>query len=66
MPYFSVLKFQHEPPCHEQQFSIRLSFVTEQVAEHTNGTIGALLNATFGNAPELLIATAALRTGLYR
>jgi hypothetical protein len=23
----------------------RLSFVTEQVAEHTNGTIGALLNA---------------------
>lgn len=44
----------------------RLSFVTEQVAEHTNGTIGALLNATFGNAPELLIATAALRSGFYR
>ena len=43
-----------------------LSFVTEQVAEHTNGTIGALLNATFGNAPELLIATAALRSGFYR
>jgi len=48
-------------PCAE-----RLSFVTEQVAEHTNGTIGALLNATFGNAPELLIATAALRAGYYR
>jgi len=48
-------------PCAE-----RLSFVTEQVAEHTNGTIGALLNATFGNAPELLIATAALRAGFYR
>ena len=48
-------------PCAE-----RLSFVTEQVAEHTNGTIGALLNATFGNAPELLIATAALRSGYYR
>jgi Ca2+/Na+ antiporter len=46
--------------------SFRLSFVTEQVAEHTNGTIGALLNATFGNAPELLIATAALRQGFYR
>ena len=45
---------------------ISLSFVTEQVAEHTNGTIGALLNATFGNAPELLIATAALRSGFYR
>ena len=43
-----------------------LSFVTEQVAEHTNGTIGALLNATFGNAPELLIASAALRKGFYR
>lgn len=43
-----------------------MSFVTEQVAEHTNGTIGALLNATFGNAPELLIATAALRSGYYR
>lgn len=40
--------------------------MTEQVAEHTNGTIGALLNATFGNAPELLIATAALRSGFYR
>ncbi|OEU19286.1 Na_Ca_ex-domain-containing protein, partial [Fragilariopsis cylindrus CCMP1102] len=48
-------------PCAE-----RLSFVTEQVAEHTNGTIGALLNATFGNAPELLIASAALRKGFYR
>lgn len=45
---------------------LSLSYVTEQVAEHTNGTIGALLNATFGNAPELLIATAALRAGYYR
>jgi len=44
----------------------RLSFVTEQVAEHTNGTIGALVNATFGNAPELLIAIAALRSDFYR
>lgn len=48
-------------PCAE-----RLSFVTEQVAAHTNGTIGALLNATFGNAPELLISVAALRSGFYR
>mmetsp|Transcript_550 Transcript_550/g.842 ORF Transcript_550/g.842 Transcript_550/m.842 type:complete len:578 (+) Transcript_550:27-1760(+) len=48
-------------PCAE-----RLSFVTEQVAAHTNGTIGALLNATFGNAPELLISTAALHSGFYR
>jgi Ca2+/H+ antiporter len=48
-------------PCAE-----RLSFVTEQVALHTNASIGALLNATFGNAPELLIATAAIRSGFYR
>lgn len=33
---------------------------------HTNGTIGALVNATFGNAPELLISIAALRSGFYR
>ena len=43
-----------------------LSFVTENVAEHTNETIGALLNATFGNAPEVLISSAALRSGYYR
>lgn len=43
-----------------------MSWITEQVAEHTNGTIGALLNATFGNAPELLISVAALRSGFYR
>jgi Ca2+:H+ antiporter len=47
-------------------FVFSLSFVTEQVAEHTNATIGALLNATFGNAPELLISIAALRSGYYR
>jgi len=33
---------------------------------HTNSTIGALLNATFGNAPEFLISSAALRSGFYR
>jgi len=44
----------------------RLSFVTEEVASHTNQTIGALLNATFGNAPELLISAAALQEGFYR
>lgn len=48
-------------PCAE-----RLSLVTEHIAERTNGTIGALLNATFGNAPELLISSAALRSGFYR
>jgi len=44
----------------------RLSFVTEEVALHTSQTIGALLNATFGNAPELLISAAALQEGFYR
>ena len=44
----------------------RLSFITEEVALHTNQTIGALLNATFGNAPELLISSAALQEGYYR
>ena len=48
-------------PCAE-----RLSYVTEQIANHTNQTVGALLNATFGNVPELLISTAALRSGFYR
>lgn len=48
-------------PCAE-----RLSFITEQVAEHTNETIGALLNATFGNAPEFLISSSALRAEFYR
>ena len=48
-------------PCAE-----RLSYLTEQIAEHTNGTISALFNATFGNAPELLISVAALRAGYYR
>jgi Ca2+/Na+ antiporter len=44
----------------------RLSFVTEEVANHTSQTVGALLNATFGNAPELLISAAALHEGFYR
>ena len=48
-------------PCAE-----RLSFITEHAAAHTNGTVGALLNATFGNAPEFLISSAALRAGFYR
>eukprot|EP01032_Pedospumella_encystans_P029847 gene29847-33691_t len=34
----------------------RLGFVTEQLALHTNDTIGGLLNATFGNATELIVA----------
>lgn len=44
----------------------RLSFVTEQVALHTNETIGGLLNVTFGNATELIVSISALSRGLYR
>jgi Ca2+:H+ antiporter len=37
---------------------------TEALAVHTGDAVGALLNATFGNAPELIIALVALRAGL--
>jgi len=37
---------------------------TEQIAFRTGDAIGGLLNATFGNAPELIIAFVALRSGL--
>ena len=33
----------------------RLGFITEELAMHTNDTIGGLLNATFGNATEVII-----------
>jgi len=36
---------------------------TEQIARHTGDAIGGLLNATFGNLPELIIALVALRAG---
>jgi Ca2+:H+ antiporter len=38
---------------------------TEQIALRTGDTIGGLLNATFGNAPELIISIVALRAGLF-
>jgi Ca2+:H+ antiporter len=37
---------------------------TEQAAEHTGPTLGGLLNASFGNAPELIIALFAISDGL--
>ena len=36
---------------------------TEQLSTRTGDAVGGLLNATFGNAPELIIATVALRAG---
>src|SRR5512133_2024155 len=38
---------------------------TEQLAHYTGDAVGGLLNATFGNAPELIIGLVALRAGLY-
>jgi Ca2+:H+ antiporter len=44
--------------------AIWLSTATEEIAVVTGPTIGALLNAVFGNATELIIALLALRAGL--
>lgn len=38
---------------------------TEQLADRLGEGVGGLLNATFGNAAEFIIALAALRAGLY-
>src|SRR5215212_10393139 len=37
---------------------------TEQLSIRTGDAVGGLLNATFGNAPELIIAFVALKAGL--
>ena len=42
-----------------------LGKATEQLAHNTSEGIGGLLNATFGNAAELIIAIAAIQKGLY-
>lgn len=38
---------------------------TEQIAGYTGDALGALLNVTFGNAPELIITIVALNAGLH-
>lgn len=38
---------------------------TEQIAARTGDAVGGLLNATFGNAPELIIGVVALQAGLF-
>lgn len=38
---------------------------TEQLATRTGDAVGGLLNATFGNAPELIIGLVALRAGYF-
>lgn len=44
--------------------AIWLSTATEEIAVTTGPSIGALLNAVFGNATELIIALVALKSGL--
>ncbi|KAJ6849294.1 vacuolar cation/proton exchanger 3-like isoform X2 [Iris pallida] len=44
----------------------RLGYATEQLAFYTGPTVGGLLNATFGNATEMIIAIYALKSGLLR
>ncbi|MDL5048708.1 calcium/proton exchanger [Oscillatoria amoena NRMC-F 0135] len=42
-----------------------ISTSTENLATYTGDAVGGLLNATFGNLPELIIAMVALRAGLH-
>ncbi|XP_043702074.1 vacuolar cation/proton exchanger 3-like isoform X1 [Telopea speciosissima] len=44
----------------------RLGYATEQLAYFTGATVGGLLNATFGNATELIISIYALKNGMMR
>ncbi|EOD19086.1 hypothetical protein EMIHUDRAFT_243314 [Emiliania huxleyi CCMP1516] len=44
----------------------RIGYATEQAALHTSSQAGALLNATFGNATELIVSLCAIREGLLR
>ncbi len=45
--------------------AVWMGWATEQLAERLGEGVGGLLNATFGNAAELIIALAALRAGLH-
>jgi Ca2+:H+ antiporter len=42
-----------------------MGHATEEISERVGEGVGGLLNATFGNAAELIIAIVALRAGLY-
>jgi Ca2+:H+ antiporter len=43
----------------------QMGHATEEIADRVGEGVGGLLNATFGNAAELIIAIVALRAGLY-
>ena len=72
-PISVALEYAHVPPP-VLFFSAALAIVpiarlivlsTEQLATRTGDAIGGLLNATFGNAPELIIALVALKAGYF-
>jgi Ca2+:H+ antiporter len=44
----------------------RLGYATEQLSFFTGSTVGGLLNATFGNATEMIISLHALKYGMIR
>ncbi|CAI0410491.1 unnamed protein product [Linum tenue] len=44
----------------------RLGYATEQIAYYTGPTVGGLLNATFGNATEMIVSIYALKSGMVR
>jgi Ca2+:H+ antiporter len=73
IPVSFALEYAHAP-APVLFFSAALSIIpvahlivlsTEQLATRTGDAIGGLLNATFGNAPELIIALVALRAGYF-
>jgi Ca2+:H+ antiporter len=47
-------------------FADSLSFVTEELTSHTNPQAAGLINATFGNASELIFCYFALKDDLFR
>ena len=72
VPITLILEHSHTAHASWVFFSAALSIVpiaalivrsTEQLATRTGDAIGGLLNATFGNAPELIITIVALRAG---
>src|ERR1044072_7767868 len=73
IPFTIGLEHVHSIPAPVLFFSAALAIVpiaalivasTEQLSTRTGDAIGGLLNATFGNAPELIIALVALKAGL--
>src|SRR5436190_10785328 len=73
IPFTVALEHVHGIPAPVLFFSAALAIVpiaativasTEQLSTRTGDAIGGLLNATFGNAPELIIALVALKAGL--